>query len=163
MTLEDTLRRIIVENAPSIKDRMPWGDPARLLGAIATVESAFGKYNVPKHERAFDFGGRLFNRELWLKWGSIQACSFSSWQIMFPVAVELGFDKNRHPCELSDDSIAIHWVIEYLKKRVFDRGAKTIREVADAYNSGSFKDSIVPFEYIGKVIQAYQNISIVRA
>lgn len=155
------LNLLIEKNAQMLQPSLPFAKAAPLLKAIARVESSFGCFNIPKYERAFDFNGAYFNneqRERWLKWGAWAACSYSSFQIMYTSAAELGFDKapwNRSPADLMDDAVAIIWVIELIKKRILSKGAQDIRQVFDAYNSGTFKDLIIPHEYIEKATKFY--------
>jgi hypothetical protein len=150
------LEKVIEAGAKMLQPMMPWADAAKLLKAIAMVESSFGLIAVPKHEKAYDWGGTYFRKDLWFKHGSLVAMSYSSFQIMYGVAVELGFDENRHPCELNDDEVAIYFVVDLIRKRILARGAQTLQQVADAYNSGSFKDGIIPSIYIAKFMDAYE-------
>jgi len=131
----------------------PWLDGEILLKSIATVESSYGLNNIPKYEKAYDRGGIYYNTTLGMKYGAWAACSYSSWQIMFPTATELGFTGT--PIDLCNDAIAIYWVIEYIKKRALDKGATKIQEIYDAFNSGSFRDKFIPTDYIGKCTDAY--------
>lgn len=153
---EETLKRLIILHGDTLNQKAPWCDGVAALGALAEIESSFGKYNIPKHENAFDVGGKLFSKSLWERWGAWAACSYSSWQLMFPVAVELGF--TGRPQDLWDDETAILWVMEYIERRILKRGCTTIEDFADAYNSGSFKDNIVPRVYIVKFVSAYHTI-----
>jgi len=146
---------LIRDHAAVLKDQMPWADPERMLLALVDVESARGRFAIPRHEKSFDTGGRWFNKELSRRWGAWSACSYSSFQIMYPVAVELGFDPERSPADLNDDDIAIHWAIEYIRRRILGRGAKSVRDFADAYNSGSHRDDFVPVAYCDKFVKAY--------
>lgn len=159
------LDALIDRNAPILQDALPFAKAKPLLKAIAKIESSFGSMNIPKHEKAFDNGGAYFNteqRERWLRWGAWAACSYSSWQIMYPTACELGFDKapwQRSPGDLNDDAVAIIWVIEFIKKRILSKGAQDLRQVFDAYNSGTFKDFIVPTDYIEKATKYYHEFN----
>lgn len=155
------LKKIILSNQRVLQSviNVPWADPVLLIASIAEVESKFGFYNVPNYEKAFDLGGPYAKDGLWFRWGSWAACSYSSFQIMYPVAVELGFNGERSPLELWDDDVAFHFVLEYIKKRILGKGASSIDEFADAYNSGSFKDKNIPQEYIRDFKLAYENVN----
>lgn len=155
-----TLDKICEVHGRVLDKYAPWMDGQVCLQALATIESAYGVYNVPKHEKAYDQGGIYFNRGLWAKYGSHAACSYSSWQLMYPVAVELGFLGS--PAELMIDEKAIYWVIEYIKKRILDKGCLKLQDLADAYNSGSFRDKIVPQEYIGKFMDNYIKLHTIK-
>jgi hypothetical protein len=141
-----------------------FADPLALLGALAVVESSFGEFNVPRFERAYAKEGHLFNYDQlqrYKKWGAWACCSYSSFQIMYPVACELGFDSEpwrRSPADLWNDDIAVLWVVEYIKRRCVARGVKTVEEFADCYNSGYHKDKNVPYEYIKEFRTAYGSV-----
>ena len=129
-----------------------------LLLAIADVESSAGTQNLPRFEPAYSIGGFYWKRarhvrQEWRRWGDFAACSFSSWQILFVVAFELGFRGD--PIALREDVLAVRWVVELLNRRIFGREAKTVRDVADGWNSGSFKDANVPQAYVEKLEAAY--------
>jgi hypothetical protein len=162
MTLEPCqlkLRKIIQTAAPVLG--VSFADPLRVLGALAEVESSFALCNRPRHERAFDFGGRYANEELCKRWGAWAACSYSSFQIMFPVAVELGFDPKRSPVDLWDDEIAIHFVVEYIRKRILARGITKIENLASVYNTGMPCDlhAVRPI-YVDRFLKAYDAVEI---
>ena len=134
-------------------------DAAALLRALAQVESSGGAQAIPRFEPAYSIGGYYYRRakhvrDLWREYGDWAACSYSPWQILYVVASELGFDGS--PIHLRDATVAGKYVVRYLNRRIFARGAKTIAEVGDAYNSGSFADQMVPTQYIDKLDKAYR-------
>lgn len=147
-------------------------DPERLLDAIALVESNGGHNNHPRFEGAFappnslfTIQGRLqrgtgrnFNsivERRWAQYGLRSACSYGPHQILYHTAADLGY---RGPPEaLSDPTTNAEWAWLLLRKLV-ERGARTIEQVADGWNSGSFKDGFVPHEYINKVLAAYHRL-----
>jgi len=139
--------------------RVPEGmDPCAVLFAVYDCEKYTPSNKVPRFEAAYAPDGIYFkNSELvrmeYAKWQAWAACSYSNFQILYIVAVELGYDGP--PLALDRDSVAIPYVVRYLNERVFDRGATTIEQVADAYNSGSFKDTIKPEHYIAKFKRQY--------
>jgi len=134
-------------------------EPQALLAALAWQESTFGLHGGQSRvERAYCRGGTYYDgssevRDLWACYGSCAAASWSSWQILYVAAFELGFDLP--PWRLFDDHIAFEWVIRYLDKRVLSKGATTVEDFADAYNSGTHRDSIVPVDYIKSFAQHY--------
>jgi len=151
----------IINNAAStLKFDIKFGDAKGILKALATVESSFGSNNVPRFEKAYSPMGIYYNaeqKERYAKWGAAACCSYSSFQIMYPTACELGFDSSpwaRNPQLLSNDEVAIFYVIEYIKKRVISRGAQTVEQLFDIYNSGSL-DKNIPADYIRVAMQAY--------
>lgn len=159
------LKAIILKNAPILQARMPWANAAWLLGALAEVESTFGTNNVPRYEKAYDEGGIYYRRSpevraRHVRWGDWAHCSYSSFQVMFHTACELGFRGT--PLDLWKDEVAIFWVIEFIRKRAIEKGAKTLSEIFDAYNSGTHRDRIVPEEYIAKGLGNYQTVGVRR-
>jgi hypothetical protein len=61
-------------------------DGVQLLWALAGVESSFGYDTTPRHEPAYDRGGRYATHApmplLLAKYGSAAACSYGPWQVM---------------------------------------------------------------------------------
>jgi len=160
--LPDIIRRHAAEL------RTPIGSdigPARLLIAIAKVESSFGVHGgrlrvepayLPASRLPGTHDGPLFRRhvrDLFALYGDAACGSWSSWQIMYPTAWELGF--RGEPWDLFDDEKAIVWVCAYLNVRAFGRGAKTLADMADAYNSGDHRDRFVPTRYIEEIQHHY--------
>ena len=148
-------------------------DGTALLASIAFVESSGGKNNYPNFEPYWAPEGKVFTIEGKLQrsrhplsnklvverfneYGMASACSFSSWQILYHTAADLGFKKA--PWLLWEDAIAILWVIKRLNVLV-GHGAETIEHFADAWNSGSFRDRIIPKEYIEKVSDVYTKLT----
>lgn len=153
----ENLVQAVKWGAAALRESCPSAiDPLALVGAFAEVESAFGEFALPRHEPAYDRGGKYFSRDLWRQWGSWAACSYGSWQIMYPVAVELGFSGS--PMDLWDDLVGVHWMVEYVKQRAFNRGATALSEIADCYNTGSFRDAMFPNVYVNKFHLAYAGV-----
>ena len=168
--MKEILAKIARTYGPQIEVGSTGLHGGTLLLAIADVESgdrnangmvipgSGGLRNVPVHEGAYDFGGYYWRRashvrDVVERWGAWAACSYSPWQLLFVAAWELGL---RHePGILIDPVLAAPWVVKMLNQRLFDRGAKTVRDVADGWNSGSFKDANVPQEYIDNLETAY--------
>lgn len=104
----------------------------QLLWAIAGNESSFGANCRPRHEPAYDVGGKYADHKLLEAYGSDAACSYNAWQIMFPNAP--GFT----PKELREDpEKACIATVGFLNRRIFDHlKAKDLDEVAHYYNGG---------------------------
>lgn len=163
--LPDIIRRHAAELRPPIGSDI---GPARLLTAIAHVESSFGVHGgrlrvepayLPASRLPGTNDGPLFRRhvrDLYAAYGDAACGSWSSWQIMYPTAWELGF--RGAPWGLADDEKAIVWVCAYLNVRAFGRGAETVAQVADAYNSGDHRDRFVPTRYIEEVQHHYDEL-----
>jgi hypothetical protein len=145
-------------------------DLERILRTIAAVESSGGRNNWPRLEPAYipeglEFTvqgrivrgtGKLVNqvvRRRWDRWGLESAASWSPWQILYHTAADLGYEGMPH--RLHDPDIARPWV-ERLVARIIARGATTPEQIADAWNSGTHKDNIVPHEYIEKFMKAWR-------
>lgn len=161
------LKRLVTVWGDYLQPLVPFANAKLLLAAVAEVESTFGSNTRPRYEKNYDFGGSYWTAENAQKWGwneygPIVCCSYSSFQIMYPTALELGLPSSQDPMCLNHDDIAINYVVKYIKERALDKGAKTIEDIADTYNSGSFKDKIVPTAYIKKFVEAYKSVQVTR-
>jgi len=81
------------------------------------------------------------------------ACSFGPWQVLYHTAADRGF--MGAPWELWGTQVCEPWVKMELTRQ-FNRGAKTIQTLADAWNSGSFTDANYPGDYVAKVVTAFK-------
>jgi len=161
MGRRENLDSIVTEWAPRV--RVPIGVKAvPLLKAILMRESAYGTLTEPRRERAYCPGGRYYNeeqRERYVKFGVAAAMSYSAFQIMFPLACELGY--KGIPSILGQDREAVRWVVEYLNDRIFGRQhAQTVLEIADAYNSGNCRDRFKPLPYMQAVSRFYKQFDV---
>lgn len=128
----------------------PGIDGAQLLWALSGNESSFGAHCPPKHEDGYCYGHKYFDASYTHEWGCLAHCSFSPWQIMATNA------KTLTPLELMEDpDKACRVVALYLDARILDKGANTLSDIADAYNSGTWKDANVPVQYIADLIKNY--------
>lgn len=138
--------------------------PEALLAAVAWRESKLGLVAGSRvepsylHRERFGGGGlyRAHVPDLVKVYGDSAASSWSSFQIMFPTAWELGYRGT--PWGLDDDAVAITWAMEFIRVRALRKGAVTVEEVADAYNSGTHRDSFVPETYVAAVVNHYERI-----
>ena len=147
--------------APTLKPPAGSGiDPRALLIAITGNESSWGTDCAPRFEPGYYRGGSYYGKPAneWLRalvrrYSQCAAMSWGPWQILFPVAYELGYkgSAHAHPWGLYEPEVSLHWVVEYLNRRTFREWpgaptpalvppAMTVREVADSYNTGSFRD-----------------------
>lgn len=142
----------------------------RMLAALSTVESSSGRNNYPNFEPAFapaesfviegrvvQGTGRYYREhvvEMWKLYGMASACSFSEWQILAVTAWERGM--RGHPARLwAEPDYARLWVwrqLEYLRARF---NCATVRDFADAWNSGNPRDANAVPDYVAKVEAAY--------
>lgn len=136
---------------------LPDIDGMKLLRAIATVESKYGQWNVARHEMSYHYGGKYEDKGSSKEYGCISHCSLGPWQIMYPNARKMY--QWVTPRELEESPFValictVAWINTIIIKQ---QGAKTIEAIADAYNSGNWRDSIIPSNYIGKVKKVYDN------
>jgi len=145
-------------------------DADKLLRAIAAVETSGGKNNWPRVEAAWVPKGLAFTVQghivtgtgtamspiaslRWAKWGLGSAASWGWWQILYHTAADLGHTGAPH--ELFDPGVSEIWVYKRLKQ-IAGKGATTVEQFADAWNSGNFKDAIIPTKYIADVKAFYE-------
>lgn len=143
-----------------VDDTLEPVDPQVFLGAFSLNESSGGKNNKPKHEAAYDIGGRYCKGkqlELVQEYGQAAACSYSSFQLMFICFYEMGFTPT--PLQAGNDEYALPAVVKFFNKRIFKDGTANdvnfIGLTGDAYNSGNWRDGNVPTDYIKKLIANY--------
>ena len=127
-----------------------------LLWTLSGLESSHGRDRLfVRHEPGYMPGGRYYQADKWKVYGVLASSSFGSFQLMYQVATELGFAG--HPIELQDDMTCAAWAATLIEQRIVKRqGAKTLRDVLDAYNSGSHRDGLVPAAYIKNGILLYE-------
>lgn len=136
-------------------------DPFKLLWAICGEESSFGQNVKKRYEPIYGPGGKYYNQSLRIQqdyklYGKDACSSWGPWQIMYPTARELGFKKS--PYELHGMEESIPYVIKYINKRAIERGAKTVTEIADAYNTGTHRDNIHNYKYEREVKAIYDSL-----
>lgn len=137
-------------------------DPKLILWALAGNESSFGANCKPRFEPAY-FNGKYSKsadmQELIKDYGEDAAKSYGPWQLLLVNAP--GFT----PAELADDAEkAITATIGFLNRRIFNAlQSVTLEEIADAYNSGNWRDSNVPHEYIANFLKHYSTPMVMAA
>lgn len=145
-------------------------DGAHLLWALAGCESSFGKDCTPRHEPGYCnktngfywrkaieamAGGKASRQQKYLvnatvEFGCDAHCSFGPWQVMFVNAI--GFK----PEEFKSAETCAVVAVGFLNREVFERQrARTLAHIADAYNSGSWRDENVPGAYVAKLARFY--------
>jgi hypothetical protein len=154
------LSLIIFEEAHKITISEPFPTLCGIspLQALALKESNYGSNNIPRYETSYGPGGPYYNvthvQQLYKKYGKDACCSYSSFQIMFITAWELGYQNS--PDKLTQDEIAIEFVIKMINQRIMKYGPISLDQIFDAYNSGSFKDKYIPKEYISEAKHYYK-------
>lgn len=149
---------------------VPGVDLEALLHAIARVETQGGRNNWPRVEvsympvgerftvqgRILVGTGRNFNAVVsprWDRWGLASAASWGPWQILYHTAADMKY--TGAPYDLMAPGVCEPFVILRLQ-RIAATGAKTVRDFADGWNSGSWRDANLVPEYTAKVVAAYE-------
>lgn len=88
------------------------------------------------------------------KWGEWSAASYGPWQILYHSAADMGF--SGHPMLLMTDSE--YWVDKMLK-RILNQNPSSIAQIADAWNTGNFRDLIRNDRYEQDVVEAYREFA----
>lgn len=120
-------------------------DGPKLLWALSGCESSFGANCTPRHEPAYDVGGRYADdprqAKLLAEFGSAGACSYGPWQILLVNCLdgatpeEMAVNVNRCALETAG----------FINRRILKlQQAKTVEEIAIAYNSGKWQWLEVP-------------------
>jgi hypothetical protein len=118
---------------------------SQLLFAIAGRESTFGANCKPRLEPAYDLNGRYFKQDtrqrmLYALFGQDAAKSWGPWQVMLCNAAGYKPDEmGRDPKKACDAAV------KFLNRFVFGvRGARTLSQILDTYNSGTWRDQESP-------------------
>ena len=175
MTVEQLIA-LINEHAPRLT--IQGVDSRRLMWAIAKRETSSGRmadrtrfepsYSGNWHRSFYKEGRSMYDRSqivkaAWRAWGDRAACSYGVFQIMYTTALDTGLLGLPDPPEKLLDpninfSVFIKLVQRILAHYDFSVGTiKTLRDIADAYNSGNYRDQIVPEGYIDAVLEEYNN------
>ena len=140
MTGTDLTKLINKKQSEILQEKLSFKfNTAAFLQALAVNESSYGTNNKPRFEKAFYVDGEVYNksqevRKLVIKYGKSAAYSYSSWQILYITAFELGFTDS--PAQLTNDLVAIDWVIKFINKRIISKNPIKLDQMFSAYNSG---------------------------
>lgn len=126
-----------------LSPQQPGIDGVKLLWALSGCESSFGKDVTPRYEPAYDAGGELVDavqQKLLEEYGKQAAASYGPWQIML---------RNCHlgtsPEDMANLNRATMETVGFINRHILTReGAKTIAEIAEAWNSGKWQWTKVP-------------------
>ena len=170
MITDSRILEAIDRQAPRLK--IPPGSTLHAkatLAAITWPETAWGtRWKAGLFEPAYYRGGKFYKAEhvkhLVHTYESLASCSYGPWQILFIAAYEVGFRGD--PWELIQPSISAMAVVDLLNKRCFnvwhdaptpelEAPASTPNQVADMWNSGSWRDRFIPGNYVGTFIDGY--------
>jgi hypothetical protein len=157
--------RLITRQAHRLLLKPEWQlNHVKVMATIAMLESNGGRNNMPRQEASFFDGGKYANPETLGRWArsnthlanesirALSSCSWGPWQVMYPVAVELGY--KAPPWALWRPESSLLMAIIYLNKRTIPEipldttAERALEMLLDGYNSGSARDDYVPAEYI---------------
>jgi hypothetical protein len=120
---------------PTLKNLPPGVNGATLLWAITGNESSFGANCTPKHEPAYDVGGRYasspYQAPLLVKFGSAAACSYGPMQVMLCNA-----PPGSAPDDFDDLTTAIAHAVYALQKQLDHFLPMRIAEIGYCWNGG---------------------------
>lgn len=154
MTVEKSRVDLLCRDGARLLIDVPGVVGMRLLQALAEVESSYGTNANSRHESAYCRGGRYYDPLTTKAYGCAAHCSYGIWQVMFPTAInKTGVRFEPRELENPETNLYVACVVV---NDIVDQGASTIEQIADAYNSGSFRDQLVPQAYIGKVKETYE-------
>lgn len=126
-------------------------DGAQLLWALAGKESSFGVESNPRHEQGYCYGHEYFDKDRTRLWGCLAHCSYGPWQVMYA-----NFNIAVSPLEImapNGVNLIAGATVQFLQSFVMkQRGAKTLEEIGEVYNSGKIQPDP---DYVAKLIQAY--------
>lgn len=105
---------------------------AQLLWALAGNESSFGANCTPRHEPAYDEGGRYADAELLAQFGSAAAYSYGPWQIMF-----VNCPRNYSPSDMYDLDKATVATVLFLNRQINRFRPVTLRYLGAIWNGGN--------------------------
>jgi hypothetical protein len=156
---KEELAALCREHGPTL--HLPPGvDGAQMLWAFAGRESSFGARCVPLHEKAYCYGSKYYKtdkvlRDLTEAWGCWSHASYGPWQILFDNAYRL--DHTIDPIRLMTDPAVCTVITVAEFNRIMDlQKPPGLREIADAWNSGDWRDAIRPNDYMDAVESFYK-------
>ena len=135
-------------------------DGVCLLQALADNESSYGRKAVPRHEKAYDWGGRYLDKEQFELWGSWSAHSYGPFQVMWTNVVKYGPECNPWLATI-DPSVTAEAATKMVLRLIVPRhhGDKTIedwvKDIGWDYNAGSHS-APAPIDYMSKLLSNYQ-------
>lgn len=152
----------------------PTVDRQILMDAIAAQETAGGVNNCPRFEVSYmptgfacTVQGRILRgtganwnpivQARWEKWGLASAASYGAHQVLYHTAADLGFDK--HPALLWVEPDTCRQAVIARLNQIAAKGAQTVEQFADAWNSGSFRDRFEPKDYMRELRAHYDRLA----
>jgi hypothetical protein len=147
-----TIAELCKRFGPALK--LPPGiDGAKLLWALAGNESSFGSHCGPRHENGYCYGGKYFDPALTALWGCLAHMSYGPWQVMYPNISKGSLDPR---IASGNHELTCNAAVQLINDRILEHEhATTIEQIADAYNSGDWRDANVPVQYIADLVKHY--------
>ena len=136
-------------------------DGARVLWAIAGVESSFGLNCQPRHEMSYCTGSLSHAPQvvaLTEKYGHAAHASFGPWQMMLCNAASVTTAGNWAcpPENFASLEFCVEKAVAFINARILKaEGARTLEQIAWAYNAGTFRQEFEPVQYIQQAVHNY--------
>ena len=136
-------------------------DGPRLLWALSGAESGFGENCTPRHEPAYCTGRYSTNAQVMALTKRYQHgahASFGPWQLMLVCAqtTTKPEETSAAPEMFARVDFAAMKTVAFINERILRaQAAKTVSQIADSFNSGTYRDANVPHAYIDKVVGFY--------
>lgn len=130
-------------------------------GVWPRIEPSYMPRGVSRHVQGRQLIGTGTNvnplvLERWRLYDLASAASYGPWQILYHTAADLGYTE--HPFKLHFDEVSLPIVLNQLLKLVERDNITTLGRLADAWNSGNARDSIVPHIYIDEIERTYARL-----
>jgi hypothetical protein len=136
-------------------------DGVRILWALSGNESSFGANLDPRHEDIYCTGKYSKNPDivrLTAKFGHAAHSSWGPWQIMLS-----NCSPDTSPQDMASLDRSALETVTFINRRIFKyEKAATLEAIADAYNSGDWRDRIVPEKYIADFLHYYNDVPLPR-
>jgi len=123
-----------------------------LLRALCSQESSYGKLANPRHEISWCPLSRTVSHVAKSRhevWGCLSCMSYGVLQGLYHSIADAYIESN--PARLIDQRVAFNSAIALLIHKIKAQNLTTVSSIADAWNSGSAHDVIVPSSYITSV------------
>jgi hypothetical protein len=159
-TIEQNAGNLIFPNPFLVDAALTPVEPRVMLAAFSLNESSGGYNNKPRYEPAYGPGGKYYKglqATLYDLYGKMASSSVSSFQLMYVIFREFGFAYS--PDQASNDKNAVPIVVKYFNNRIFKNNEPNFLGMAgDAYNSGNWRDYIVPIDYMNRLLKNYNKV-----
>lgn len=145
------LAEVFRQYGPQVGPLPPSVNGSQLLWAMSGVETTFGKNTTPRHEPAFDVGGKYGANApmpalLKLYGSPLAASSFGPLQIMLCNAGGMS------PCDFNDLDSAVHASASFLNSRLRHYEPRSLAEIGEVWNAGSIRPDP---DYVEKLTTMY--------